>query len=64
MVSPHGRVALEARVTDRVHPGCVVIPAGWSEANANLLTHHTRLDPVTGFPGFRSGVCRIEREPG
>jgi len=60
VVSPHGRVAFEARVTDRVHPGCVVIPAGWDEANANLLTDETILDPVTGFPGFRSGVCRIE----
>ena len=60
VVSPRGRVLFEARVTDRVHPGCVVIPAGWSEANANLLTDEKYLDPVTGFPGFRSGVCRIE----
>jgi len=60
VVSPHGHIVLEASVTERVHPRCVVIPAGWSEANANLLTHHTQLDPVTGFPGFRSEVCRIE----
>ena len=60
VVSPHGRVVFEARVTDRVHPGCVVVPAGWSAANANLLNDENCLDPVTGFPGFRSGVCRLE----
>ena len=49
VVSPHGRVVFEAKVTDRVHVGCVVIPAGWNEANANLLTDEKQLDPVTGF---------------
>lgn len=64
VMSPHGRVVLEARVTDRVHPGCVVVPAGWSGANANLLTDENHLDRVTGFPGFRSGVCRVEPHAG
>jgi len=59
IVSPHGRIEMHARVTERVHPECVVLPAGWAEANANVLTDDTALDPITGFPEFRSGVCRI-----
>jgi len=60
VVSPHGRIELRARVTARVHPECVVVPAGWSDANVNLLTDDAALDPISGFPLFRSGVCRIE----
>jgi anaerobic selenocysteine-containing dehydrogenase len=67
VVSPRGRIFLEARLTDHVHPDCVVVPAGWDEANANLLTDDGRLDPITGFPGYRSVACRVEPhvdEPG
>jgi anaerobic selenocysteine-containing dehydrogenase len=60
VVSPHGRIKLHAHVTTRVHPECVVVPAGWSDANANLLTDDAALDPISGFPLFRSGVCRVE----
>jgi anaerobic selenocysteine-containing dehydrogenase len=60
VVSPRGRIELQARVTERVHPECVVVPAGWSDANANLLTDDVSLDPISGFPSFRSGVCRVE----
>jgi anaerobic selenocysteine-containing dehydrogenase len=62
VVSPHGCATLRARVSDRVHPECVVVPGGWSEASANLLTDDATLDPVTGFPAFRSGICRVERD--
>ncbi|MHB8872046.1 MAG: molybdopterin-containing oxidoreductase family protein [Myxococcaceae bacterium] len=60
VVSPRGKVSMRARVSDRVHPEAVVVPAGWGEASANLLTDPAALDPVSGFPAFRSGVCRVE----
>jgi formylmethanofuran dehydrogenase subunit D len=60
VISPHGRVVFTAKVGDRVHPETVVIPHGWATANANLLTDAEVLDPISGFPGFRSGVCRVE----
>jgi anaerobic selenocysteine-containing dehydrogenase len=63
VVSPHGRIVLWLSVTERVHPECVVVPAGWSEANANLLTHDAGFDPITGFPALRSGACRLEAAP-
>lgn len=60
VVSPHGRVEMQAHVTTRVHPECIVVPAGWSDANANLLTGDAALDPISGFPVFRSEICRVE----
>lgn len=60
VVSPHGRIELEARVTDRVHPETVVLPNGWPQANANLLIDGDDLDPISGFPAFRSAICRLE----
>jgi anaerobic selenocysteine-containing dehydrogenase len=60
LVSPFGRIEMRLRVTDRVHPRAAVIPAGWAKANANLLTDGAALDPISGFPAMRSGVCRVE----
>lgn len=62
--SPHGEVEARLRVTDRVHPLTAVVPAGWTRGNANLLTDGTALDPVTGFPAVRSGVCRVSPASG
>jgi anaerobic selenocysteine-containing dehydrogenase len=60
VVSPVGRIELRCEVTPDVRPDVVVIPAGWEDANANLLLDGQRLDPISGFPAFRSGVCRLE----
>ncbi len=60
LVSPHGQITLRAVVTPDVHPECVVMSAGWTSANANRLISADRRDPISGFPAFRSGVCRVE----
>ncbi|MBS2028867.1 MAG: molybdopterin-dependent oxidoreductase [Deltaproteobacteria bacterium] len=59
VISPRGQVELKVLVTRDVHPGCVVLPAGWASASANALTDTTR-DPISGFPAFRSGIARVE----
>jgi formate dehydrogenase (coenzyme F420) alpha subunit len=63
IISPHGRVEMRLRVTADVHPDAAVTPAGWETANVNVLHHPQRLDPISGFPAFRSGICRIEPLP-
>ncbi|MDP3157361.1 MAG: molybdopterin-dependent oxidoreductase [Archangium sp.] len=63
VVSPHGRISIRAVVTEDVHPECVVMPAGWAEANPNLLISNSARDPISGFPALRSGVCRLEVRP-
>jgi anaerobic selenocysteine-containing dehydrogenase len=60
VVSPYGRVTARAVVTEDVHPEAVLLPSGWAEANANLLISDRKNDPISGFPAFRSGVCRLE----
>jgi anaerobic selenocysteine-containing dehydrogenase len=61
LISPRGQVQLRLRVADRVHPEAALVPSGWAKANANFLTSDGSLDPISGFPAFRSGVCRVEK---
>ena len=61
VISPRGRIELRLQISDRIHPAVAVVSAGWAITNANLLTDDTALDPVSGFPAFRGGVCRIEK---
>jgi hypothetical protein len=35
---------------------------GIQEANVNLLIDPDYLDPITGFPGFKSVRCQVRRE--
>jgi anaerobic selenocysteine-containing dehydrogenase len=58
--SPLGSVTMRARVTDTLPPGVVNAPHGWAEADVNLLIPDDGLDPISGFPPFRSSLCQIE----
>ncbi len=60
LTSPLGQIELRAVVTADVHPECVVMPAGWAQANPNRLVDPARRDPLSGFPAFRSSRCRID----
>ena len=60
VVSPTGRITLRAVVTEDVHPEVVVMPAGWAQANPNRLVPTEQRDPISGFPAFRSAICRLE----
>jgi anaerobic selenocysteine-containing dehydrogenase len=57
--SPHGAAEFRAVVTTDVEPSSLVVPAGWAEANVNRLIDASKRDPISGFPAFRSGVCRV-----
>ncbi|MDP2726629.1 MAG: molybdopterin-dependent oxidoreductase, partial [Dehalococcoidia bacterium] len=45
-----GRLEMRLRATEDIIPGIVCIPHGWAEANANLLTDETPIEPVIGYP--------------
>ncbi|NEV61881.1 molybdopterin-containing oxidoreductase family protein [Thiorhodococcus minor] len=62
--SPRGAVRFVARVTDKVKPGVVHCSHGWNSANINELTDDRHLDPISGFPPFKSGLCQVERIDG
>ena len=68
MESPRGRVGFWARVTDDVMTGQVEVnvgggspihPAGWREANTNILTDYENRDPITGFPVYKALLCDV-----
>jgi anaerobic selenocysteine-containing dehydrogenase len=60
--SPRGTIKLRARITDDIHPQVICIPHGWGgDANANWLTDDTARDPVSGYPPFRSVLCRVTK---
>lgn len=62
--TPKDTIVLHANLTRMVQPGVVHIYHGHSEANVNLLFEGDYLDPISGFPGFKSALCKIEKVEG
>jgi len=61
--SPLGAITMRAWVTSVVLPGVVSAPHGWAEADVNLLIPDAGLDPISGFPPFKSSLCQVQRLP-
>jgi len=59
--SPRGSIKVKARLTEDILPKILAMQHGWNDANANILTDDKARDPVSGYPGFRSVMCRIAK---
>ena len=59
--SPRGSIKVKAKVTEDIHEKVVSLPHGWIEANVNLLTDDEARDPISGYPAFRTGLCRVRK---
>ena len=59
--SLRGEITLKAKVTADIHPQVVCLNHGWEEANANMLVDDMARDPISGYPSFRSLLCRVVR---
>lgn len=59
--SPRGQVNFVARITERIKPGVVHCAHGWNHANVNILTDDRSLDPISGFPAFKSALCQVAK---
>ncbi len=59
--SPLGEITLKASVTEIMPPGVVSAPHGWADADVNLLIPDGGLDPISGFPPFKSSLCQVQR---
>ena len=58
-----GCAEMKARLTPDILAEIVNIPHGWGHsANANLLTSSEALDPISGFPAFKSMMCRLSKK--
>jgi len=59
VLTRRGSVQFTAKVTDRIKRGVAHCPHGWNDANVNELTDDATLDPISGFPPFKSLLCDV-----
>ncbi len=59
--SPLGAIGLKAWVTDVVPAGVVHALHGWADADINELIPDEGLDPISGFPPFKSSLCQVRK---
>ena len=66
--TPRGALTYRARVTDDIVPGAVDAAMGgggplgseaWQNTNVNELTDLARLDPISGFPVYKTLLCQV-----
>ncbi|RJR53736.1 MAG: hypothetical protein C4576_01340 [Desulfobacteraceae bacterium] len=60
--TPRNAVRVRANITEVVPPGVVNIYHAWPEADVNRMVEPDYLDPISGFPGFKSLLCEVRRE--
>jgi cysteine desulfurase NifS len=68
VTTPRGSVPFRARVSDDIMSGTIecsfgggtpVGPEAWQERNVNELTDISNLEPISGFPVFKSLLCDV-----
>jgi len=59
--TPAGAIRVHAGLTELARPGVVHMYHGHPEADVNLLLEADYLDPISGFPGFKALLCRVEK---
>ncbi len=61
--TPRHSINVWAKVTGTISPGAANIYHGWTNVEVNLLIEPDYLDPISGFPGFKSLICDIQKAP-
>lgn len=61
LTTPVGSMDYIAAIDYGVKPGVVHVFHDDGDQNINLLIDDHYYDPVSGFPGFRSYICRLEK---
>ncbi|MFC1970587.1 molybdopterin-dependent oxidoreductase [Chloroflexota bacterium] len=60
--SSRGSIKMEANVTNAILAGIVTMPHHWpGEANVNALVDGQTLDPISGFPPYKSQLCQVTK---
>lgn len=62
VITKKGYLSLEAAPTATVKQGQVFVYHGYREADPNSIFSADKLDPYSGFAGYRGFRCRIEKE--
>lgn len=59
--SPRGSIKLKAKPSADIHPRVISVTHGWDEANVNYVTDGDVRDPISGYPAFKSVMCRVRQ---
>jgi anaerobic selenocysteine-containing dehydrogenase len=59
--TPRSFLKVRANLTEMVPPGVVSIYHAWPDADVNRLIEPDYLDPISGFPGFKSLLCEVKK---
>lgn len=59
--TPQGGILVKANLTSTVKPGVVHMYHAYPEADVNSLLESDYLDPISGFPGFKAFLGKIEK---
>lgn len=59
--TPEGSVTVTANLTEAALPGVVHIFHGNAAADVNTLFPMSYVDPISGYPGYKSAVCKVEK---
>ena len=62
VTTPVGSMPFVAEVNDNAPPGMITIYHDDESDNINDIISADYLDPISGFPGFRTYFCRVEKE--
>jgi anaerobic selenocysteine-containing dehydrogenase len=59
--TPRNSIKVKANLTEVVPTGVINIFHGYREPEVNILFEPDYLDPVSGFPGFKSLLCEVKK---
>lgn len=62
--TPVGSMEISLSINSSCLPGAVNVYHGAGAKDINLLLDDNYLDPVTGFPGYKSYCCRLKKKGG
>lgn len=61
LLTSRSSIRVKANLTEMVPPGVVNMYHAFPTADINLLVEPDYLDPISGFPGFKSLLCEIRK---
>lgn len=59
--TPQGAIQVKANLTETVLSGVVHMYHGYAEADVNRLIEGNYLDAISGYPGFKGLLCRVDK---
>ncbi len=59
--TPKDAIEVKANLTQMIQPGIIHMYHGHPNADVNLLFEGDYFDPLSGYPGFKAALCKVEK---